>query len=304
MTALDEFDRLEASALWRPERDAQRQEVILSLGEASLTLTTMTGAALAHWSLPAVTLISPPGDAPAHYSPGTESSEELEIADPLMIDAIARIQGALHKSRTQPRRLRTLTFGVALAALIAVGVVIVPPALVNSTKDLLPESSRGTLGGLTFVAIKDLVGQPCETPAAAGALERLTQRMDDWHTRYSVVDLGERSAISLPGGHMVLNRNLVEDYDTVDVLAGHIIAERVRAQADSPLHAALTDAGFWNVLKLRTTGHLAPSSVEQHAISLLNEPAELEDMSALADAFAKAGVPSAPYAYIDRCALT
>ena len=56
MIALTEFDRLEASALWRPEGDSQRVEVIVSVGEATLTLSDITGRALTHWSLPAVAL--------------------------------------------------------------------------------------------------------------------------------------------------------------------------------------------------------------------------------------------------------
>ena len=54
MTALKEYQRLEASGLWRPEPDAQRRDVVVSLGDASLTMSEFSGRPLAHWSLAAV----------------------------------------------------------------------------------------------------------------------------------------------------------------------------------------------------------------------------------------------------------
>ena len=54
MTALDQFARLECTGLWRENENAQRLEVIVSLGEATIVINHKLGGALAHWSLPAV----------------------------------------------------------------------------------------------------------------------------------------------------------------------------------------------------------------------------------------------------------
>ena len=54
MTALKEYDRIEATGLWRANADAQRREVIVSIGDATLTISDHNDRALAHWSLPAI----------------------------------------------------------------------------------------------------------------------------------------------------------------------------------------------------------------------------------------------------------
>ncbi|WP_368074472.1 hypothetical protein [Celeribacter baekdonensis] len=81
MIALTEFDRLEASALWRPEGDTQRVEVIVSVGEATLTLSDIKGRVLTHWSLPAVIRVSPPANAlsplPPHLTPMNRSKSTM-----------------------------------------------------------------------------------------------------------------------------------------------------------------------------------------------------------------------------------
>lgn len=41
MTALREYDRLEATGLWRPGPEEQRREVVVSIGEATLVITDM-----------------------------------------------------------------------------------------------------------------------------------------------------------------------------------------------------------------------------------------------------------------------
>ena len=54
MTVLAEYQRLEAEGVWRADEDAQRRDVIVSIGEATLTLTDLNEVALTHWSLPAI----------------------------------------------------------------------------------------------------------------------------------------------------------------------------------------------------------------------------------------------------------
>ena len=49
MTALDSYDRLEAAGLWRAGADAQRREVVVSIGDATLKISDMSDTVLAHW---------------------------------------------------------------------------------------------------------------------------------------------------------------------------------------------------------------------------------------------------------------
>jgi hypothetical protein len=64
MTALSEFERLEAPGLWRPTPEAQRLNVIVSVGDATLTISDMQDRPLSHWSLPALHRLNP-GKTPA-----------------------------------------------------------------------------------------------------------------------------------------------------------------------------------------------------------------------------------------------
>ena len=68
MTALDKYDRLEATGLWRATPDDQRREVVVSLGDASLTMSDLNDCPLAHWSVAAIARANP-GAMPALSAP-------------------------------------------------------------------------------------------------------------------------------------------------------------------------------------------------------------------------------------------
>ena len=74
MTALTEYERLEATGLWRATAEAQRREVLVSVGEATLTIADFNNRALAHWSLAAIDRQNP-GEYPAIYSPDGDPGE-------------------------------------------------------------------------------------------------------------------------------------------------------------------------------------------------------------------------------------
>jgi len=111
MTALNDFERLEATALWRPEKDAQKQEVIVSFGEATLTLAAINGTPLSHWSLPAVERVNDASAATAIYRPGSHNEEEIEITDEIFIEAIAKVKRAIDKSTPKRGRMRGILKG-------------------------------------------------------------------------------------------------------------------------------------------------------------------------------------------------
>ena len=103
MTALKEYDRLEASGLWRADPTAQRVEVVVSIGDATLTLTDTAERALAHWSLAAVHRKNP-SKRPALYAPSdaADEAEELELSDDDMIAAIEDALGVEAKRNLMP----------------------------------------------------------------------------------------------------------------------------------------------------------------------------------------------------------
>ena len=54
MVALKKYDRIESSGIWRASPDAQRVDVVVSLGDATLTIKTTHEQVLAHWSIAAI----------------------------------------------------------------------------------------------------------------------------------------------------------------------------------------------------------------------------------------------------------
>lgn len=53
MTALEQYQRLEAAGTWRETRKAGLRDVIVSFGDATLILSDpRSETPLAHWSLP------------------------------------------------------------------------------------------------------------------------------------------------------------------------------------------------------------------------------------------------------------
>ena len=80
MTALAKYERLECDGLWRADKDAQRRDVVISFGNATLVIADNSGRPLTHWSLPALERRNP-GETPAIFVPGEDADETVEIAD-------------------------------------------------------------------------------------------------------------------------------------------------------------------------------------------------------------------------------
>ncbi|HHY02057.1 MAG TPA: hypothetical protein GX686_04190, partial [Paracoccus sp.] len=131
MTALTQFQRLEAAGVWRPQPDGRLHDVIVSFGDATLILRDpRSEEPLSHWSLPAVTRLNP-GQLPAIFAPGDATQDEVvEIDDQLMVQAIERVHSAIAASRPHKGRLRAaLVWSMAGAAALA-AVIWLPGAMI------------------------------------------------------------------------------------------------------------------------------------------------------------------------------
>ena len=297
MTALKEYERLESSGLWRADADAQRREVVVSLGEATLTISDLTGTALAHWSLPAVQRRNP-GQRPAVFDPGAEHGEALEIEDDALIGALEKLHAVIEKRRPHKGRLRQiLTLGV-LAGLAAGAVFWLPGALVSYTVNVVPEAARLALGERITTNIHRVAGRQCREPLGEAALGRLGQNLlGENAPRMEVLTNLSRPALHLPGGVILLARSVIEDSDNPFVISGFILAEDEFARRNDPLLGLLQSAGLLATLKLLTTGNMDDSTLERYGEEVLvaDHPALPTDL--LLARFEAAGQPASPYAY-------
>lgn len=297
MTALSEYQRLEASGLWRMDENAQRREVIVSVGDATLVITDLKEVALSHWSLPAVERITGSTERPAIYRPANDSSERLEIDDEVMIGAIERVRAAIEKRRPHPGRLRGWIIAGTCAALGALAVFWLPGALVRQTVRIVPDVTRVDIGEQLLDRMLRLSGAPCDTALGRQALSALRARLMPAGGQIAVVSSGVTAAQHLPGRIVVLNRALVEDFEDPAVVAGYVLAERQRAVETDPLHALLRDAGLVASVKLLTTGHLPEDVLDSYAETLLTSAPVGIDKDALLALFDARDVRSSPYAY-------
>ncbi len=297
MTALKEFQRLECQGIWRATPDAQRRDVIVALGDATLTLSDQHGTAIVHWSLPAVERVNP-AERPALFRPGPDATDTLELTDETMIQSIGTVRSAIERRRPHPGRLRFYLIGGALLLVAAVSVFWLPRAMVDYTASVVPPSKRAAIGQDLLANIRRVAGKPCETALGTRALRQMQTRLFG-QTPGSIVVLsgGVRLAEHLPGHIIVLNRALVEDFETPEVAAGFVLAEDLRSRQNDPLARLLHSAGFITSFRLLTSGSIAKRTLAAYAEDLLTAtPSPLAADDLLAQ-FRDAGFQSTPYAY-------
>lgn len=298
MTALTEYDRLECQGVWRASPEAQRRDVIVSVGDATLVLYDKADRALGHWSLPALERVNP-GETPAVYIPGPDAPEELELSDPEMIAAIEKVREAVERRRPHPGRLRLAILGAGLASVIALAVFWLPDVVVRHTAAVLPDASRADLGQRLLGHVQRVAGGPCTETTGLRALDRLHMRLLPDTPGQLVVLSGSGGPPTqhLPGGLILMGRALVEDHEDPAVAAGYILAEAGRAADHDPVVRFLDEAGALTAFRLLTTGDVSETALSRHAETLYAEtPARRPDEALLAR-FAAAEVPSTPYAY-------
>lgn len=296
MTALKKYQRLEATGLWRARPEDQRREVIASIGEATLVICDTRDRPLAHWSLAAVARANP-GEMPALYHPDGDPGETLELpeGEEGMIGAIETLRGAIARSRPRPGRLR-LWGGLGTVAVLGLAALLwLPGAMQRHAAQVLPDIRRQEIGAALLSRLERVGGPACDSAAARPALARLAARTGV--RRVAVLPGGVRDSLYLPGGIVVLNRDLVEDHDAPDVAAGYIAVEKARAAAEDPLVALLDASGPFASARLLATGALTPETLDFYAERIATRPRpDLPDEAVLAQ-FAELNLPSAAYAY-------
>lgn len=300
MTAFREYQRLEASGLWRSEPDAQRLEVIVSIGDATLVISDMNDRPLTHWSLPALHRANP-NETPALYHPDGDPGETLELAEneDEMVAAIEKLRNAIGRARPQPGRLRRLIVLGMLAAVVALLIFWLPGQLRRHAVTVVPEVKREEIGDLLVDEMRGITGPACADPSGQAALARLAQRLagPDGPPRLLVMPDGVRDTVSLPGDVILISRALVEDYEDPDVLAGFLIAESLRSANEDALDRMLTKTGALSTAHLLTTGDMPEGSLRQYAKDILSRPTADLDPTLLLAAFKARSVGSSPYAY-------
>lgn len=298
MTALKKYLKLESPGLWRDAPQDQRRNVVVSFGEASLILSDpKTDLALSHWSLPAVERRNP-GESPAVYAPGHDAHETLELDDPDMIVALETVQIALATRRPRPGRLRGSILGASTFAILALAVLWLPGALIQHTAAVVPAAKRAEIGERALRDVIRLTGTPCAQALGQKAMAELSERLfGPINTPILLaVNSGASPALHLPGDVILLSRTLFDAQNGPQAAAGAALVEQARSVARDPLIPLLEHAGLAATLRLLTTGVLPETALTGYGEVAIQTPPLALSPEVMVAAFAKAGVPTTPYA--------
>lgn len=289
VTALSDYQRLEAIGLWR-QGESRAREVVVALGEATLTLRDpASDMALAHWSLPAVVRR---GSA---FAPGPDSDETLQIDDADMLAALDRVGRAVARVRPRPHRARRLVAGAAVLAALAGVVALAPGVIVSQTAGAVPAAERAAITRAVLADLAPLTGVPCTGPAGQTALAGLAGRLfGAGGPGILILRDGLAHPAALPDGTVLLPASLIRG-PAPQALAGAALAAAT-SQGD-PLVPVLHHAGTWATLRLMIRGALPAASLAGYGEAFLRSPAPPDDLPALLAAMAAAGVAPAPYGW-------
>ena len=298
MTALSRYTRLESTGCWRAAPSDSGREVVVSFGNATLVLAEGSGQPLAHWSLPAVTRLNP-GQAPALFAPDEAGSETLAIDDEIMVAAIETVRASVARRKSNPRQVRWGVIGAVSAATLTAAVVWLPASLRYEALKVVPLPKRTEIGATLLGHMQQRLGPACRDPLGSEALDRLHDRILGEVGQVVVLPLGPATPLALPGGIVVLSREMIERAAEPAVVAGQLLAARAAQGDTDPLAHLLDDAGPWATMRLLTTGNLATDALAEHADRLLAEESPVLGPDILGPAFAQAEVAITPFA-LDR----
>ena len=296
MTAIKEFERLEALGLWRETAHAQRKEVVISFGDTTLVLSDINNRPLTHWSMAAIEH-GGSGENGTVFTVDETGEETLEIEDPTMIAAIGKIRASIEARRPHPGRLRWFIGAFVLIAFLGFTLFWLPNALTRYAANIVPDSKAVDIGEALLKSIRKTTGSACSTPSGERALRRLEDRaIGAPSNRIRIIAMGSRPSLHLPGGNILLNHRLATQPDDANLLAGYAIMERAAQDETPPLFAFFKSLGIRKTLAFLGTGNIQSGDIETFADQRLFGPLATPSTSTMLELFAVAKIPRTQFA--------
>ena len=311
MTALAQYERLEAPARYFDGETARARGVIVKFGDASLIVVNYDDLPITHWSLAGVRDLSQKGGG-LTLTPDFDSDERLVIEDPDMVEAIRKVCPDLRSGRQiSARSWRKIGFWAA-AAIGSVYLIMfhIVPSLADQMATLIPPEAEIAMGEEMVAQFAELLTEDdeprfCSTPAGDAALATMTARFEGGAGAHvpltvRVFDHEMINAFALPGGQIVLFNGLLQEADGPEEVAGVLAHEIGHVVALDPTRLTLRSAGTAGLLGL-ILGDFTGATVTVALSEALLRSGYQREAEAQADVFATdllsgQGLPTGPFA--------
>ena len=298
MTALTQYQRLEATGIWRKSAEAQRIDVIISIGESSLVITDINEKPLAHWSLAALA-IKQSKDGHKLYHPDGDPSETLELGnnENEMAEAIEKLMKVVDRRRPKPGRLRIYSFASILLIISGLSIFWLPTALRDYTQKIIPEVREQEIGEAVLNEFISFVGAPCSRELGKMALNKFVSNLGFLEYTFYIVPSETIDVLHLPGKIILISKALVEDFDDPDVLAGYVLAQIQRETKSNALDELMRQMSNVEIIQFlfgkspdaKTLRGFSKDWITKNKVSL--------DLDTLMKEFNNREISSLPYSY-------
>ena len=274
MTALSDYAKLEAEAIFDDGTGSGAREAIISFGERSLVIVGIDDRALAHWPLASLRAQSGAGDGQMRIAPDVLAPDHILLNDPEMIRAIETVCPRLHERpiETPVRSKRRRCWIWAVLVLLVVGGWAALPILhkhaigwINHEQETrLGQTLRPFIGALLR---KDgAVLSVCAAPDGVAALTVLADLIEANAAhrpgaKLIILDHPETSALGLPGGDILLFRGLLDRASSPEAIAGIVAHQVAHHHAHSPLGHSVDALGWIETIKIILGGVSDPETV-------------------------------------------
>jgi hypothetical protein len=171
-----------------------------------------------------------------------------------------------------------------------------PQAVRNYTAEILPEVKHIEIGNKLFEHLKRVTGPACEADFSKTSLKHLSERLFTEKTSIFIVPDGIKTTINLPGNILLANRNLVEDFEDPDVLAGFLVIEKLRSQTYDPMEELIQTISLISTFRLLTTGLINDETLMDYADYLVTKPQESIRTNKIIKAFHDTKLSLLPFA--------
>ena len=145
--------------------------------------------------------------------------------------------------------------------------------------------------------LEERTGPICASDAGERALRRIEKRLSAaGPVTLSVLELGDKKLLALPGGHVVLNRDLVETSRNAEELASWAALALAEPAPGAAVRSLFEDGISGDILVFLAKGHVTIAARERAVNRMLidNTTMPKPDPEKLAQILSDADLPSSP----------